>query len=796
MYVMLYRNFNDSTPILEKPYYITKTDTSGKFTIDYIKEGKYKIFALKDLDVNLMFNLPNEKIAFLDSFLVPKVITETKIDTFKAGSVLHIGEVAQGDTLINDTVITSYNYIYSPQNIILFSFEENNNKQYITNFKRELKGKCKFEFNKKQDNIIVSPINFTLKKENYLTEKVDTGKTLIYWIKNKEIYKKDTLSFSVSYFNRDSVDNIIKETDTINFSFNIENDTIKNYINFKETKTEQDSFSDYILETETPIKKFDTSKIKLFEIFDTLVADTRKQSLIKYLRPAPNELTFSLKRPFTNNFFIENFSTDSLKFLYTKKYSKDSTILKCKITNTSAYQKDTIKVILHYDNIFFKGQIQKMADTLSLPLLKQGISSIKRPTSDTIKIQFKKAISEDTKIEVNEMKIQNWYSKIKTDDDKVFLLKINKKEIKNKDTLILIIKTKDYQNTSGNKIYFEYTKKAIFKFKKQKIKKSAREERNRFYFIFKKPLHKDISIKPLNFTVTNKWYTKEINKNKDTIVYTITDRLITSIDTIKLELKYDILNRFKENEERKDTINFSYKRVRERRKRTSKNNSKKNTTTDKKNVTETNTKDLEAVSINIPIKYKILKDSTSERKIRIIYPWKTNTNYMFKIDSFAFSDIFNDYSKEHEIKFKIRKSNSYSKLKIKLLNINNISKVNFYSIKKTSSSDTTNSDTISSNVIINDSLTSQKLEKGQIILILYNEKNEAVKTAYTKSDSTFTINQLIPSKYSLKIIYDENNNKKWDTGKYIKHIQAERITIYPNEIELKEGEETELIWEL
>ncbi len=802
MYVMLYKDYNDSTPIVEKPYYIAKTDTSGKFTIDYIKEGKYRIFVLKDLDVNLMFNLPNEKIAYLDSFLVPKVITETKIDTFKAGSVLHIGsEDAAGDTLVNDTVITSYNYIYSPKDVILFSFEEDNNKQYIFDSKRAMKGKCKFDFNQKQDSIIVSPLNFDLSKEDYYTEKADTGRTLIYWIKNKELYEKDTLSFSVSYFNKDSVENLIKETDTIDFSFNIEKDTIQKSVAFEELKIEQDSFANYLLEANTPISKFDTSKIKLFEIFDTLVTDTRKQELIKHLRPAPSELTFTIKRPYTDNFFIELLNSDSIKNWYTKSYSKDSTILNCKITETSIYQKDTLKVILHYDNMFFKGQVHKTSDTLSLPLIKQGVAFVKRPASDTIKIQFKKKIANSTEIAVNEMDIPNWYSRIKTEDDNVFLLRINKKEIENKDTLILIIKTKDYENTDGDKIDFEYSKKAVFKFDKQKIKKVAREERNRFYFIFNKPLHRNISITPLSFTLNNDWYKKEINVRKDTIVYTITDRFATSIDTIKVEVKYDILNQIKELEEVKDTLSFVYKRVRERRKRTARNKKSTNPKTDKTDVTTTNGEELKSVAINLPIQYKLEKDTLSERKYNIIYPWKSGINYLLKMDSTAFTDIYDDYSKEKEVKFKIRTSNSYSNLKIKLSNINDISKANFYSKLNKTAIDTTSSDTLVSDsimleTIINDSLISSNLEKGQIILTLYNEKKEIIKTNFTSSDSTFTTNQLIPGKYSLKIVYDENNNKKWDTGKYIKNIQPERITIYSKEIDLKEGEETEVVWEL
>jgi len=781
MYVLLYKNYNDSSPIIEKPYYIAKTDTSGKFTIDFIKEGKYRIFALKDLDANLQFNLPNEKIAYIDSFIIPKVITETKIDTFKAGSVIFDGDKKVGDTLINDTVIIQNEYIYSPQNITLFSFEEDNNKQYVVNSSRDLMGKCKFEFNQIADSVFISALNFDLKNEDYYVEKTDTGKSLVYWIKEKELYKKDTLTFLTSCFNKDSLGITETETDTISFPFNFEKDTLQKFVELNEFILKQDSFANYLIEGNTPISKFDTSNIKLFEILDTLVADTKTQKLLKAKRPEPNKLFFKLERPYIKDFYIEGINIDTSKVWHSKSYSEDSTELTCNIIENTILQKDTLKVILHYDNLFFKGQIQKMADTLIMPLNKQEIIIVKRPATDTIKITFRKRISKETNIYVDEYEKVDWYNRLQSEDDNIFKLKITKKEIEQKDTIIFTVKTKDYENTSGNRIEIEYSKKAIFRFDKQKIKKAAREERNRFYFIFRKPLHNNFKITPLNFNPKNQWFDKEINDEKDTVVYTINSRTIANIDTIKLKFEYEFKNKFKEIETVTDSINFVYKRVRERRKRTAKKQNKKSDKKETSKKEETKSEKLTKVEINIPLQYKIIKDSTSERKINIAYPWNTGKSYILKMDSLAFFDIYNNYSAQTETKFEIRKASSYCQLKISLQNINKISKDDFYLKEDTSNTDT---------------LISSNLEKGQILLTLYDEKNNIIKTKITNSDSSFIISKLIPGKYSLKMIYDINNNKKWDTGKFIKHIQAEKVINYSEEIEIKEGEEKEILWEL
>ncbi len=74
VYVMLYDNFSDSVPYLERPVYLAKTDKEGYFGISNIRQGNYKIFALEDLNANFRFDLPNERIAFLDSIVVPRFV--------------------------------------------------------------------------------------------------------------------------------------------------------------------------------------------------------------------------------------------------------------------------------------------------------------------------------------------------------------------------------------------------------------------------------------------------------------------------------------------------------------------------------------------------------------------------------------------------------------------------------------------------------------------------------------------------------------------------------------------------
>lgn len=65
-YVFLYDRDVDSLPLTTLPMYVTKTQPSGRFTFQNIRPGEYKVFVLKDLNANLLYDLPNESIAYAD----------------------------------------------------------------------------------------------------------------------------------------------------------------------------------------------------------------------------------------------------------------------------------------------------------------------------------------------------------------------------------------------------------------------------------------------------------------------------------------------------------------------------------------------------------------------------------------------------------------------------------------------------------------------------------------------------------------------------------------------------------
>lgn len=85
-FVMLYRLGNDTLPLDSlpykvRPYYLTKSGKDGTFRINNVKNEKLKLFALKDANGNLIYDLPNESIAFSDSLVTPFYEETERIDT-------------------------------------------------------------------------------------------------------------------------------------------------------------------------------------------------------------------------------------------------------------------------------------------------------------------------------------------------------------------------------------------------------------------------------------------------------------------------------------------------------------------------------------------------------------------------------------------------------------------------------------------------------------------------------------------------------------------------------------------
>lgn len=78
--VMLYDNHKDSVVYLEKPFYFARTDDSGRFKIENLRSDTFKVFALKETNLNYTYDNPSEMIGYLDTLIVVNDSTFNNLD--------------------------------------------------------------------------------------------------------------------------------------------------------------------------------------------------------------------------------------------------------------------------------------------------------------------------------------------------------------------------------------------------------------------------------------------------------------------------------------------------------------------------------------------------------------------------------------------------------------------------------------------------------------------------------------------------------------------------------------------
>jgi hypothetical protein len=79
----------------------------------------------------------------------------------------------------------------------------------------------------------------------------------------------------------------------------------------------------------------------------------------------------------------------------------------------------------------------------------------------------------------------------------------------------------------------------------------------------------------------------------------------------------------------------------------------------------------------------------------------------------------------------------------------------------------------------------KNIKSFPVIIELTDSKGEILATQYTDKNPTVEFLLLEPQKYSLRVIYDANSNKKRDTGDYLKNLQAEEVVYFPSEIDVR-----------
>ena len=182
---------------------ISRTDSRGRFNMRGMAPGKYRIYALADANGNYRFDQKSEKIAYLDSLIVPYATPAWRSDT-----VWH-------DSITIDTIRQVRYTRLQPDNIVLRAFQVPLKQQYLVKNPREKHNSFKLFFSEPADTLpTIRGIDFDA-EDAFVAEANATNDTILYWIKDTTVYHRDTLTVEITYMSPDSMEVYHPRSDTV-----------------------------------------------------------------------------------------------------------------------------------------------------------------------------------------------------------------------------------------------------------------------------------------------------------------------------------------------------------------------------------------------------------------------------------------------------------------------------------------------------------------------------------------------------------------------------------------------------
>ncbi|WP_298653844.1 Ig-like domain-containing protein [uncultured Proteiniphilum sp.] len=186
---------------------ISRTDSRGNFTVRGMAPGKYKVFALNDLNRDYKYDNPQENTAFLDSIIIPSTMPAVRQDTIFQ------------DSLTIDTIHTVHYTRFLPDDLLLRSFLSDFQRQYLQKHERPEPHRLNLFFAAPT----AKPTFFLLDPQTegddwYVAEQSAKNDTLMLWITDSLIYRQDSIRMKINYIRTDSLNKNYIATDTLNFN--------------------------------------------------------------------------------------------------------------------------------------------------------------------------------------------------------------------------------------------------------------------------------------------------------------------------------------------------------------------------------------------------------------------------------------------------------------------------------------------------------------------------------------------------------------------------------------------------
>ena len=164
---------------------VARTDGNGRFCIKGVAPGRYRIYALKDMDNDFRYSR-GEMLAFSTDTIVPSSFADVRHDTLWA------------DTVHIDTIRAVPFTHYMPDNVVLTAFTETNLTRHLLKTQREPSWFRVFFTAPSEHVPEARGLNFD-SRNAWIEERSAGNDTITYWLRDTLLVNQDTLRLAYTY---------------------------------------------------------------------------------------------------------------------------------------------------------------------------------------------------------------------------------------------------------------------------------------------------------------------------------------------------------------------------------------------------------------------------------------------------------------------------------------------------------------------------------------------------------------------------------------------------------------------
>ena len=193
----------DSTFHKEPMMRVSRTNSSGRFTIKGIAAGDYVVRALQDADGDYVYGQKSEMIGYSNDAITPTWKPDTRMDTLWL------------DTLHIDNIIPVPYTHFMPDDVTLLCFKAPQTDRYLVKTERKTPEHFDFFFSYGNDSLPdIKGLNFDADSA-FIIEASEKRDSIVYWLRDTTLVNQDTLRMEVTYYKTDTTGVLALLTDTL-----------------------------------------------------------------------------------------------------------------------------------------------------------------------------------------------------------------------------------------------------------------------------------------------------------------------------------------------------------------------------------------------------------------------------------------------------------------------------------------------------------------------------------------------------------------------------------------------------